>query len=154
MLNRSFPNMSMVMKLQGQTIYDDYVQRPNSWTKVLRVFLGIHSHLYLRILLPPHLSESGLKLVCNVNNVYRNRQSKDSQDHVQKPQRNCTFMNSATVLTCRSSCYLFELTVFPIFARRSFFTLTVLSCAIQDRGHKSIEYKSAFRQGMAMPQNN
>ncbi len=46
---------------------------------------------------PPTLSKSCLKLVCNVNIVYRNLKSENSQDYAQKPQRNCTFMNSATV---------------------------------------------------------
>ncbi len=48
--------------------------------------------------LPPSLSKSGLKLVCNVNIVYENLKSENSQDYAQKPQRNCTFMNSASVL--------------------------------------------------------
>ncbi len=51
--------------------------------------LAIHSHLYL--------SKSGLKLVCKVNIVYGNLKSENSQDYAQKPQRNCTFMNSASV---------------------------------------------------------
>ncbi len=38
-----------------------------------------------------------LKLVCNVNIVYRNFKSENSQDYAQKPQRNFTFMNSASV---------------------------------------------------------
>jgi hypothetical protein len=59
-------------------------------TKVLRVFLlAIHSHLYYR-------SKIGLKLVCNVNIVYGNIKSENSQDYAQKPQRNCTFTNSAS----------------------------------------------------------
>jgi hypothetical protein len=33
--------------------------------------------------------------VCNVHIVYGNRKSENSQDYAQKPQRNCTFMNSA-----------------------------------------------------------
>jgi hypothetical protein len=44
----------------------------------------------------PHLNKSCLKLVCNVNIVYRNLKSEDSQDYAQKPERNCTFMNSAS----------------------------------------------------------
>ncbi len=68
--------------------------------KVLRVFLlAIHSHLY-RFDPPPPLppqGKSGLKLVCNVNIVYRNLKSENSQDYAQKPQRNCTFMNSTSV---------------------------------------------------------
>ncbi len=69
-------------------------------TKVLRVFfLAIHSRLYSGFysLLP--LSKSGLKLrVCNVNIVYENQKSENSQDYAQKPRRNCTLMNSASVL--------------------------------------------------------
>jgi hypothetical protein len=52
---------------------------------------------------PPNLSKSGLKLVSNVNTVYGNRKSENSQDYAQKPQRNCTFMNSASeVRICRT----------------------------------------------------
>ncbi len=67
------------------------------WTKVLELFLlAIHSHLYLWTLLPPPPSKSGLKLVCNVNIVYKNLKSENSQDYALKPQRNCTFMNLAS----------------------------------------------------------
>ncbi len=46
---------------------------------------------------PPHPpSKSGLKLVCNVNIVLGNLKSDNSQDYAQKPQQNCTFMNSAS----------------------------------------------------------
>ncbi len=38
-----------------------------------------------------------LKLVCDVNIVYGNLKSENSQDYAQKPQRNCTFMNLASV---------------------------------------------------------
>ncbi len=69
-------------------------------TKVSRVFLlAIDSHLYSRILLTHPLSKSGLKLVCNVNIEHRNLKSENSQDYAQRPQRNCTFMNSASVLS-------------------------------------------------------
>jgi hypothetical protein len=47
--------------------------------------------------LPPHLSKSNLKLVCNVNIVYGNLKSENFQVFAQKAQRNCTFMNSASV---------------------------------------------------------
>ncbi len=46
---------------------------------------------------PSPLSKSGLKLVCKVNIVYGNLRSDNFQDYAQKPQRNCTFMNSASV---------------------------------------------------------
>ncbi len=42
--------------------------------------------------------EKSLKLVCNVNIVYGNLKSENSQDYAQKPQRICTFMNSVSVL--------------------------------------------------------
>jgi hypothetical protein len=37
-----------------------------------------------------------LKMACNVNIVYGNLKSENSQDYAKKPQRNCTFMNSAS----------------------------------------------------------
>jgi hypothetical protein len=52
-------------------------------TKVLNVFLLA-------------IQKSGLKLVCIVNTVKRNLKSENSQDYAQKPQLNCTFMNSAS----------------------------------------------------------
>ncbi len=48
---------------------------------------------------PPSLSKSGLKLVCNVNIVYGNLKSGKSQDYAQKPQLNCTSMNSTSLLS-------------------------------------------------------
>ncbi len=47
--------------------------------------------------LPPPPSKSGLKLVCNVS-IVQNLKSKNSQDYIQTPQWNYTFMNSASVL--------------------------------------------------------
>jgi hypothetical protein len=41
------------------------------------------------------LSKNGLKLVCNANIVHYLK-SEYSQDFAQKPQRNCTLMNSAS----------------------------------------------------------
>ncbi len=50
---------------------------------------------------PSPLSKSALKLVCNVNIVYENHKSENSQDYAQKPHRNCMFMNLASVVfTC------------------------------------------------------
>ncbi len=71
-------------------------------SKVKRVFfLVIHSHLFYGVFSPspPPLSKSGLKLVCYVNIVYGKLKSENSQD-AQKPQRNCMFMNSASVHVC------------------------------------------------------
>jgi hypothetical protein len=45
---------------------------------------------------PPPPRKSGLKLVCNVIIANGNLKSVDSQDDAQKPQRNCSFMNSAS----------------------------------------------------------
>ncbi len=69
--------------------------------KVLRVFLlaiysHLYSHLYKRILLPPPLEQKWFETGCNVNIVYGNLKSENSQDYAQKPQRNCAFMNSAS----------------------------------------------------------
>jgi hypothetical protein len=92
-------------------------------TKVLRVFLlAIQSHLYsfaLRFLfLQTHatsfsffsallytvkekagkLDRKPHPLFYGLRNPYRNLKSKNSQYYAQKPQRNCTFMNSASTL--------------------------------------------------------
>jgi hypothetical protein len=76
-------------RLQPESKFLDVIGK-----KSFRCFLlAIHSHLYLRILLPP---KSGLKLVCNVNIVYGNLTSENSYDYAQKPQQNYTFMNSAS----------------------------------------------------------
>ncbi len=56
-------------------------------TKVFRVFrVAIHYSTY--DFTPPPPPESVLKLICDVNIVYRNPKSEHSQDYVQKPQRN------------------------------------------------------------------
>ncbi len=67
----------------------------SNWDKSLKSYPpAIHSRFYQRILLPPPpLSKRCLKLFSNVNIVYR---SLKSQDYAQKPQWNCTFMNSAS----------------------------------------------------------
>jgi hypothetical protein len=43
----------------------------------------------------PHLEQSGLKLVCNVNIVFGNLKSENSQNYALKPQQN-SFINSAS----------------------------------------------------------
>ncbi len=49
------------------------------------------------------LNKSGLKLVCNVNIVYGNLKSENTQDYAWKPQRNCMFTNFRLLYR---SCYL------------------------------------------------
>ncbi len=51
---------------------------------------------------PPLIEQKWFETGCNVNIVYGNLESENSQDYVQKPQQNCTFMNSASGL-CDSS---------------------------------------------------
>ena len=65
-------------------------------TKSLKSFPPCYSQSTLITDPPPPLpSKNGLKLVCNVNIVYGKLKSDNSNDYTQKPQRNCTFMNSA-----------------------------------------------------------
>ncbi len=76
-------------------------------TKVFKVFfLAIHCHISTNGS-PPSLSKSGLKLVCKHCNG--NLKSKNSQDYAQKPQQNCTFMNS--VSGCANFSIMMECTV-------------------------------------------
>ncbi len=67
-----------------------------------RVFLlAFHGHLYQQILLslpPPPSQQKWFETGYNVNIVYVNLKAVNSQDYAQKPQRNCTFMNSASGL--------------------------------------------------------
>ncbi len=67
-------------------------------TKVLRVssLLSTVTCLQFTNGFYPPPRKSGWKLVCIVNIVYGNLKYENSQDHVEKPQRNCTFMNSAS----------------------------------------------------------
>ncbi len=68
-------------------------------TEVLRVFLlAIQSPLPADFTPPTPPRERGLKLVCkcNINIVFENLKSENSQDYAQKPQRNFTVMNSAS----------------------------------------------------------
>ncbi len=46
--------------------------------------------------LPPWAKVDCLKLPCKINIVKGNHKPENSQDYAQKPQRNCTFMNSAS----------------------------------------------------------
>jgi hypothetical protein len=110
-------------------------------TKVLRVFLlAIHSHLYsfaLRFLFLQTYATSysfySLVIVhCKgerrktkpdrklhplpygLRNLYRHLKSGNSQDYVQKPQRNCMFMNSASSWE-DSLCHPAQLPILPPF---------------------------------------
>jgi hypothetical protein len=82
------------------------LQRPHfrrSWDKNLVSFPPCYSQSPLSSTNgfyppPPSPSQSWLKLVCKVNIVYGNLKSEHSQENAQKPQRNCTFMNSASEL--------------------------------------------------------
>ncbi len=64
-------------------------------TKVLRVFLlAIPSTTgFYYPPPPPPLCKSGLKLVCNVNIVYRNLMSENSQDYARNPQWNYVYVH-------------------------------------------------------------
>ncbi len=79
------------------------------WTKVFRVFtliITVTSSPQLTDFTPPPPEQKcfdGLKLVCNVNIVYGNLRSENSQDY-DKPQRNCTFMNSSSGKKILYSC--------------------------------------------------
>ncbi len=68
------------------------------WDKILGVFPLLFTVISTKGFSspPPPPSKSGLKLVCNVNIVYGNLKSENSQDYAQKPQRNWTLMNSAS----------------------------------------------------------
>jgi hypothetical protein len=71
-------------------------QRRLQKTKVLGVFLlAIHSTPTNGFYAPPPppLEQT---VVCNVNIVYGNLKSENSPVYAQKPQQNCTFMNSAS----------------------------------------------------------
>jgi hypothetical protein len=70
---------------------------------------------------PPCIS--GLKLVCNVNIVYGNLKSENSQDYAQKPRRNCTFMNSASGLPFLKLCFYLRYGRYLIFTQDSSFFL-------------------------------
>ncbi len=61
---------------------------------------------------PPTRAKCGLQLVLNVNNVYGDLKSKNSQDYVQKPQRNCTFMNSVSAFFYRQQSTISALSLY------------------------------------------
>ncbi len=61
---------------------------------------------------PPTRAKCGLKLAWNVNNVYGDLNSENSQDYVQKPKRNCTFMNSVSALFYRQQSTISALSLY------------------------------------------
>ena len=68
-----------------------------NWDKSLKSFPPCYSQSpLLTDFTPPEK-----KVVCNVNIVYGNLKSENSQDYAQKPQGNCTFMNSASAEALR-----------------------------------------------------
>ncbi len=79
------------------------------WDNSLKSFPPCYSKspLLMDFTPPPHpLNKSGLKLVCNVNIVNGHLKSENSQDNAQKPQWNCTFMNSASGLVHHTNNFL------------------------------------------------
>jgi hypothetical protein len=69
----------------------------HNWNKRSRSFPLCYSQLpILTDFTPIPLRKSSLKLVCYVHIVYGNPKPENSQDYDQKPQRNCTFINSAS----------------------------------------------------------
>ncbi len=67
-----------------------------NWYENLKSFPPCYSQSPLLTDFTPPPPKNGLKLVCNVNIVYGNLKSENSEDYAQKPQRNCVFTNSAT----------------------------------------------------------
>jgi hypothetical protein len=79
--------------------------RPNSWTKSRQKSSEFSSLLFkvtsnLQLCLLNTVKEKGGKPDEKPHhlsrNLYKNLKSDNSQDYAQKPQRNCTFMNSAS----------------------------------------------------------
>jgi hypothetical protein len=68
-----------------------------NWDKSFKSFPPCYSQPPHDFSPPPPLIKSGLKLICNVQTVNANLKSENSQEFSKKPQRNCTFMNSASV---------------------------------------------------------
>jgi hypothetical protein len=101
-----------------------YLQRSNSWTQsrpksseffslLIKVtFTALPSDFYFCKLMQPvtvstvsscTVKEKGGEpdrkphpFLCGLRSPYRNLKSENSQENVQKPQRNCTFMNTAS----------------------------------------------------------
>ncbi len=113
-------------------IHHEADQRPHSWTKSIQQSSELSSLLFTvsstalpwdfcffqltqpltvsTVQLQYTIKEKGEKpdrkpypLPFGLRNPYRNLKSENSQDYAQKPQRNCTFMNSASGLCVRCS---------------------------------------------------
>ncbi len=87
--NRSWKGNKKSVETRGRIL-------GRNWDKSLESFHPCYSQSPL-LTVPPPLSKSGLKLVCNVNIVNGKLRSKNwEQDYAQKPQRKYTFMHSAS----------------------------------------------------------
>ena len=75
---------------------------------------------------PPTRAKCGLKLAWNVNNVYGDLNSENSQDYVQKPKRNCTFMNSVSALFYRQQSTISALSLYKSCINTPGYPLTAL----------------------------
>ncbi len=86
--------MSMISTVSSEAEFLDVIETKSSKFSSLLFKITSTNGFYS---VPP-LSKSDLKLVCNVNIVYGNLKSENSEDYAQKPQRNCPLMNSASGL--------------------------------------------------------
>ncbi len=89
--------------LQTHATSDSFYRRRilgRNWDKSLKSFASFYSQSPLVTNFTPPTSQSGLK---PVNIVYGNLKSENSQEYAQNPQRNCTFMNSASARIYKSS---------------------------------------------------
>jgi hypothetical protein len=76
----------------------------------------------------------GLKQVFNVNIVYGNLKSDNSQDYAQKPQQNCSFMNSVSVQAClRQQCMMIHTSSWENTSQYNDMYSLVLICTVHTR---------------------
>ncbi len=90
------PYFLQCLQNKSQFLYRGRILGCN-WDKILRVLLlAIHSHLYQRNLLPPPLwAKEGWNRVV-MQTMCTETSSLKTLNNAQKPQRNCTFMKSAS----------------------------------------------------------
>jgi hypothetical protein len=98
-LQRKVPYTMFLLDTASGNLFGGRILGRN-WNKSLKSFPPCYSQSPLLTVYyptpPPTRAKVGLKLVCNVNIVYRNLKPDNSQDYAKKPHRNCTFMNSAS----------------------------------------------------------